>query len=315
MSLKKFFIFCALITECLSQASGQHFEKAADYHNFITEEQNKLLRKIMDYNLFITYHSNLTEINQKRMDILDQVNFSIERLKALESFKGDSKLKESSIEVYLLYKQCYDIEFNEVNNLRNLRENSFEDMERYNKALELAEEKLKTAGDKFYKAQTEFSKKHAITIKTSDVQNQLEDQWKLNKHIRLVYLEFFRVFKSDDLFMSAMNNQDVEGMEKRRIEIIKNAEISLSSLKNIASFKKDTSFLSLTSSLIEYHKNLAENDYVKLVKIIAKGDTMTNQDIDEFNEIATRVNTKSQALLSQFNSEKKAIMKRHVSLE
>jgi hypothetical protein len=292
---------------------GQKYESPGEYNNFILSEQNKLLKKILEYNNTIA-NANFEESNLKRTEIIYQINFSLERLNAMETFKGDAKLKESSIEVFRQYKETYDIEFNEVNKLRKDRETSFEAMKNYTYALDKAEEKLKDAGEKFYKAQTEFAKKYKITIVTNSLQVMLEDQWKLNRHIRNVHLEFFRVYKADELFMNAMNNQDVESMEKRRVEIIKSAEASLANLKNIPTYRNDTVFASIALKLVLFHKRIAEKEYSELVKVLMKKEAMTNEDINHFNTIASQVNSQAQRMLTEFNTEKREIMRRHAVL-
>lgn len=308
-----FLLFCQILFISIHlQGQNTSLEKPAEYNNFIVEEQNKLILKIIEYNISSLHNDNYEENNQKRLDIIRQLNASIERLKALAPFNGDSRLRDEALSVFKIYKEAYDIEFNEVNLLRKDRTGSFEAMEKYFKAQNNVEEKLKSAGVQFMNAQKAFAKKFNTTLKENDTKNQLEDIVKVNQYSRNIFLEYFRVSAIDEVFLSALNNQQSYLMDEKRKEIIQATEISLQKIYSVIPFKSDSIYKDKAIELLQYHKNLAEKEYKELVLIIQKKDNLTQKDIDQYNLIVTEINNTSQKMVEELNKENKEMLKRNL---
>lgn len=308
-----FFILAVIFGFISTPSYGQNlsFEKASEYNNFIVDEQNKLIVKIIDYNISNIHNNDLEENNQKRLEVVRQIESSMEKINSLSPFKSDNKLKEAAIAVFSLYKETCDIEFNEINLLRKDRESSFASMENYLKAQSKAEEKLRTAGEQFIKAQHDFAGKHKITIKDISRQNYFEDVSQVNHYSRQVTLEYFRVSKADAYFLDALNNQQASVMEEKRKGILLSGELSMKQMKSIQPYHQDSAYKVKAIDLINYHKNLAENEYLELIQILQKK-ARTQQDISRYNQIVVKVNETSQKLLSEFNRENKEMLKRNI---
>ena len=305
--LPLYFLF--FITSAYSQ--DQLIEKASDYNNFIVDEQNQLILRIIDYNISNIYNNNAEENNQKRLEIIRQIDASIEKLNSLPPFKGDAKLRDEAFVVFTLYKEACDVEFNEINTLRKERENSFESMRNYLHAQNKAEVKLKEAGEKFIKAQQEFARKHKITIKDGNSQNYFKDVAPVNQYSREVTLEYFRVSKIDAGFLEALNQQQSMVMEEKRKEILSTAEISLKNLSAIFPYRNDTAYKAKAIVLVNYHIELADKEYLELVRILQKK-SRTQDDVNRYNQLAIRINDTSQKLVTELNKENKEMLKRHI---
>lgn len=286
-------------------------EKASDYNNFIVDQQNQLILRIIDYNISNIHNNNAEENNQKRLEIIRQIEASIEKLNSLPPFKGDSKLRDEALLVFTLYKTTCDVEFNEINSLRKERETSYESMRSYLNTQDKVEEKLKEAGEKFIKAQHDFARKHKITIKDENSQNYFKDVAQVNQYSRHVTLEYFRVSKIDADFLEALNTQQSTVMEAKRKEILTTAETSLKNLEEISPYHQDSAYKANAIALVNYHIGLANKEYLELVQIIQKKGR-TQEDVNRYNELVVQINNTSQKLVAELNKENKEMLKRHI---
>ncbi|MBX9850482.1 MAG: hypothetical protein K2X86_01855 [Cytophagaceae bacterium] len=294
-------------------SQGDHLtSNPTEYNNFIVHEQDQLVNKIIEYNIATAHSDNYEENNLKCVEISRQLEISIEKIKALPPFKNDYKLQEEALTVFRLYKEAYDIEFNEVNLLRKDRKKSFEAMEKYFKALDKAGYKLKNGSEKFIKAQQEFAKKYKLSVKQSSP-NLLADIIKVNEYSRGVFLEYYRILKKDEEFLNALNTQDAEAMEQKRKNIMEGAELSLSNLDKIIPYNNDSAYKVKAVELVNYHKSLAQNEYTELIAILKK-QGRAKADVDRYNEIVNTVNGKSEILVSNFNKENREMLKRHIPM-
>jgi hypothetical protein len=314
--MKKFYLLPALVFFFSLQSFAQkdNFESASEYNNFIVGEQSRLIKKIVEYNIQTVHSDDYNQNNIKRLEIINQIDVSIEKLKALSSWNGDSKMKDEALGVFRLYKEAYDIEFNEVNLLRKDRESSYEAMEKYFKAQDKAEEKLKYAGEKFMKAQQDFAKKNKMTLKAGDSDNHMNNIAQVNQYSRNIFIEFFRISKIDGAFLDALNNQKTSLMEEKRKLLLEATNTALANIKKIIPYNSDNEYKEKAIELAHYHKSIAEKEYLDLVRIIGKKSGMTQEDVNRYNEIVNYLNEKTQKLIEEFNKANRDMMKRNIPM-
>jgi hypothetical protein len=302
-------IFLFISINAFSQTGS--INTPSDYNNYIIEEQNKLIKMIIDFNISNLYNNNSTEQNSQKQEILNQIQASINKINAVGAYQGDDKLKNEAAEVFKLYQTVFDIEFNEINVLRNQRENSFESMEKYLHGVDLAEQKLKNGSSRFIKAQKEFAQKYKLSIQQSPG-NELDEFTTIARYSRTLFLEYFRVASRDNSFLDALNNQETETMETKRKEIITSANIALANLEKIEPYPHDTTYKIKTVQVIQFHKRFAENEYRELINIVNNPNRLQS-DINRFNEIVQLINDQAQHQVQNFNQANKEFLRKNIS--
>ena len=131
-----------LLIICLMVAMvgfSQSFEHPVDYNNFIVEEMNEIVNKNLEYISQSVHSDNLDEVEVKRKNLIGQIQSAYTNISQTKPYEKGEKLQSECVEVLNMYKQIFEVEYQEVNVLKQSSEASFESMEAYFTAQDKAE--------------------------------------------------------------------------------------------------------------------------------------------------------------------------------
>ena len=112
--------------------------------------------------------------------------------------------------------------------------------------------------------------------------------------------------------MDALNNQDAKQMEKIRLTLIQEAGEELKKLQQMPDFNGDKGYKDATIELVGFLKSLAEDGYAKLVNILRKKDTMTQEDVDTYNSVINMYNEQYNKYVDAYNQAANRLFKNNV---
>lgn len=294
--------------------SAQTLSDPIEFHNFLAEEQNKITLLHMDYVSYSVHSDDYLATEKLRLEVIQQLESSRKKIEGITASKGDEKLKTVSLEVLNLYYETFTIELNEANLLKKDSRSSFEAMEKYFKAQDKAEAKLDHATTKFEIAQENFARKHKLKMAETDARasRKLRRIGEVNDYTRMLFLMYFKVSKSNASFRDALKDQKAHLMEKYRRELLGNASEVIAQLKSQKDFYGDKKTLESTKTLIRFYQQLAGKDYAELTRIVKNQDKLTQEDVDNYNEMLERIPKDEQKLLDKFSANRQGLLKKHI---
>ena len=265
----------------------------------------------MEYVQHAVHSEDLVTIETKRLELIELIGVTMARVEKVPPFGKDSKMKDEMLEVLQMYKNSFEIEFNDALTLKKDSKESYEAMEKYIDAMDDAEKKLDKASERFVKASEEFAEKNEIQLLKNEGNEVVKDLNKLNNYHRNLFLKYFKVSKKNSEFMDALEKQQAGLMEKKRKELIEDCNSTLKVLSIMPDFKGDTEYLDATKEIVSFYKELGEGGYAKMVEIVRKND-FTKEDADTYNGVIDTYNTKIPELNAKFNMAGNNLLRKHI---
>jgi hypothetical protein len=294
-----------------SSLFAQKIESPVEYNNYIVEQQGKLMHKVVEYIVQTVHNDNFEEVENRRLQVLGQIEVAITKLESLEKFNKEDNMRDEALAVFKLYKKSYSEDFSEINLLKQDREGSFEDMERYFQAQDKAEKAIYEASDRLHEAQRAFAETHKMTIEEAEKDETMSIIANVNKYGRDVFLEYFKVSKLNGACLDALNEQNADKLEENRLLLLKGTEEAYSNLKNIVAYKNDEDYKNKAMAYVAYNKLFATKDLATLVTVLGNNER-TNEDVETYNKIIAQYNQDATDLLEQFNSANMKLMRTHI---
>jgi hypothetical protein len=275
--------------------SAQEFSSAVEYNDFIVAEQHKVAEKNLRYITESVHNGDVNFVEQKRQEVLAQIQDSYNKVNAITPFNGDTKLKGEALDILKQYQQAFSLDFSDALKLKKDSESSYDAMEKYFKAEDKAYKKLDEATDQFQKAQKGFAERNKLKIHSSEETDALEKQMKtvgeVNAYSRQMFLVIFRISKLESAFMDAVKAEKGKAADNARQDLTDGCDAAFEQMKTIGSFKGDRSYWEKTHELVRLAKTMSVKQLPAIVKAISNKDKLTQQDIDDYNAAIEVYNT------------------------
>jgi hypothetical protein len=291
--------------------TAQEFSTPVQYFDYLNNEHNQLAAKNLEYVQYSVHSEDVQEVESKRMEVIDQLGKAILKVGTLPPYKEDDTMRKELLTVLKMYLESFEIEFTEINMLKSESSESYESMQKYLEAQDVAEKKLAKAADQFQAAQREFAQKNNIKLIQAEENSEINQINKVNAYYRVVFMKYFRISKLNAAFTDAMNEKDVDNMQKARLQLLEATREELKKLRLFPDFNGDTEFRQAGINYVEFHKDLAEGDYNKMITIMKK-ENVSQEDVDTYNEIINRINTKTNDLNNAYNNALNNLLRNNV---
>ena len=305
---------CAIATF----AFAQQFSSPGEYSDYIVKESSLFSEKMLDYTLISTHSDKGSESANALRNATRQLLSGLSKIERLEPYKGDGRFRNEALSVFKQHKANMEADFDLLITLKEGSKNSYEAMEKYFKANERAQKKLRQTYDKFELAQREFAKKYNMTInKSEDADDFTEMVRAVNEvqdYTQKVYLACFRVDKAESAFMAQLNDKKGNStlLERRRAELLAAAKLASAQIDTIPKKYADDKYRDAVKKKIDFYNVKADKDFSEIVRIQAAGNKKTNADVEFFNKIMAELNTFSQTNTKELNDTNQEVSRNHV---
>jgi hypothetical protein len=271
---------------------------------------------------------------------LKQAEFNVRKLRP---FKENSQLRDTVASYLHLSRIVLTEDFGKIINLEDVAEQSYDAMEAYLLAKELAYDKLDQSFDRVKEQQTAFAQKYEIKLieNESELSRKLEKAGKVNSYYNQVYLVFFKSTKDEAYLMEALSKGDVNAMEQTKNALATSSAEGLKKLVQIGVYNYDATLKIACSQMLTFLQQeandkmpgqidfyLKKENFEKLKKALdsKRQSDRTQADIDqynkslkEYNDAVTRYNTvnnelnkKRSTAIDQWNKAVDVFMAKHV---
>lgn len=307
-------LLISVLTCCTAGLSAQNtFSSPGEYGIALFNEHAAVANKNMEYLQYSVHSDDVAVVEQKRLALIEQIQQSLKTVKAVPPYEGDAKLRDEIAGVFEAYLASFRVEFSRVNTLKQSSRGSYEAMEQYLNATTAAEKQLDAAGTRAAKAQEAFAKNYNIQL--------LEDEEKaggaslltrMNDYYRNIFLRVFKTSKKDAEFSDALAEQHAGKMDRYRKELDVICDDNLIFLSRLPDFNGDTEYRDAAVALMKFYKDLASKGYKTMTDVVRKGDKMTNEDVDAYNEVIARSNEQLPNLSDAVNVAADRLFKKNV---
>jgi hypothetical protein len=346
--MKKFVVktgVCILLvlSVIISRMNAQTFTSAVSYMKYIGQEEQKIEVDLWDYTSSAAHGHSARIFDNKRTELLRTIQVAQEKIGNMPPYEGDVAYRDSMVSFLNLYYIVLNEDYEKIMDMEQISEQSYDAMEAYLTASEIADKKLEDAAIKLTNQTQLFADKHGITL--------IEDHDKLSKKLEKasealnyynkIYLVFFKAYKQEIYLLDALGKNDINAIEQNRSSLLSFADEGLAKLTEIKHFKGDNSINLACNKMLLFYKDevtvqlpimidfmIKKEEYDKIVSIFNAKDKnhLTQQEVDEYNlaidnynksvnkyNITNQtLNNKRNSCLNSWNSSVTSFMERNV---
>jgi hypothetical protein len=286
--------------------------KALVYMEKINKELNAIMEDTWDYTSEVAHGKSARKAEVKRKILVRTSKMAMDKVSKMAAFDGNSQYRDSVVSYLQINYHVLNADFEKILNMEEIAEQSYDLMEAYLLAQELANEKLDLAGEWMEEQEELFAKANNINLVESKnkIAKKLEKAGKVVKHYNEVYLIFFKSYKQEAYLMDAMSRKDVNAMEQNKNALLTVSAEGLGKIKNLVPYKSDKSLIwsvkdaldfynqeaaSKMDKLIEYYLQQEKFDKIKAAFDAKVQSTRTREDVNQFNTAVAEMNKQSAA--------------------
>ncbi|MDB5257392.1 MAG: hypothetical protein JWM14_2087 [Chitinophagaceae bacterium] len=306
---------------------AQNPSAAVEYMNKMSTEFKAIQEATWDYTKAAANNQNARKINKKRLELIQQIDASTKNVNRLPAYEKKTYFKDSVLSFLRIQKIVIEEDYGKIMDLEDIAESSYDAMEAYMKAKEIASGKMKSSSEQISQTYEGFAKENNVTIKEGEkdkITKQLLVADEVYDHYNEVYLVFFKPYKQEIYLLDAMNKGDLAALEQNKVSLSKISGESLTKLKTIKPFRgTDNSIRGAATELITFYKDEADTKFAKLIDFQTKKDAFdkgkkafeanknkTNDDVNAYNALINELNKAS----AEFNNTNAELNKKRTTL-
>jgi hypothetical protein len=306
-------IFCLAFFCLLFSIAGKSIaqqSKAVLYMEKIGAEMKSIQEDSWEYTRQAAHGRSARKVEVKRKELINTSKLAMGRVSGMPAFEGNTQFRDSVASFLNIHYLVLKEDFGKIVNMEEVAEQSYDAMEAYMLAKELASNKLEQAGDMVEKQYQLFADNNNIKLldEQSKLTKKLAKSSSVYKYYNEVYLIFFKSYKQEAYYMQALNAKDLNAMEQNKNALKSTSEEGLAKLKGMNSYDGDGTLLSAAKNVLEFYKTESTtkldllSDYIlnedKFQKILKTIDTKpqssrTNEDIRKYNETVKDLNNRA----------------------
>ncbi|MBI1289062.1 MAG: hypothetical protein GC178_15960 [Flavobacteriales bacterium] len=301
----------------VAQSSGS----AVEHMTQITTPFGSFKKELWQYLKSVTQGKSARKVEKTRKKLIEQLETVSKDLKKISAFEGDASLKDAASDYMQLTTTVLKEDYAKIVDMEAIAEQSYDAMEAYMMAKELANDKLDEASDKLNAAQNVFAGAHNITLLESEddeLTKKIKSASEALKYYNAVYLIFFKPYKQEAYVLDAQQREDMGSFQQTVNGLKVDAEEGLAKIDGLDIYKGDASLKVAVKHILDFYQTEAEKDFPKVADFHLKRDEFdklraaiegmreserTKADIDKYNKAAEEFN----AAIKSYNEDNQAL--------
>lgn len=301
---------------------AQNTSPAVAYLNELITPIDGIKTETWQYLKAITRGKGARKVESKRQKLLTEIKKVEGILASKKGFNSDETLKNELIAYLKLSYIVLKEDFDEILDMEDIAEQSYDMMEAYLLAKEKANDKLDEAGQKMMDAQNAFAEANNITFLEGEedkTAEKIEKAGNALKYYNEIYLIFFKCYKQEIYVLDAIQRSDVNSIEQNNESLLMFAEEGLKKLAKIEGFNRDKNLIYALKEILNFYKTEAEIDFKAASNFLIERDNFerinkeleaiskkkrTQEDVDKYNNAANKYNeavNKNNAIIESSN--------------
>lgn len=288
-------------------------QEALSYLENASKSQEDISQRYMSYVSAVSHGKSARKVEKRRISLLETVQEARNNANVLPPFKGDRALKDALSSYLGIMFNILNEDYGKIVNLEDIAEQSYDNMEAYFTAQDLANQKQDAAYKKYDEIYRSFAKKSNINIidTESELSLKLKQANLVNNYYHKLYLLFFKSYKQEFYLNDAVNKNNVSAIEQNKNTLIKYAKETISQLDTMKAFQNDRTLVMSCRDLMQFYVEeggkmpiytdflLKNENFGKMSKAFnAKSERQRTQaDVDTYNKQVNEIN----ALTNTYN--------------
>ena len=314
-------VFSAVLIMIASaiSAGAQQVNSALAYMSKFTESQKQINYEMLGYVSAVAHNKSAKKVAKQRSELMTAISAAKSKAAHMTDFEGDSNLRVATYNYFNIAYIVAKEDYGKIMDLEEIAEQSYDNMEAYLKAQEVANDKEHDAFEKADRELRAFAAKHHITLTEDDSKDSKQSEIinQVNKYYNKVYLTFFKCNSNETYMIKALEKKDVNGIEQNKNALQKNSQENLPKLDEIGAFQGDASLINVCKELLKFYKTEATDKMTILTDYLVKNDNFqkmkkemdkksssgrTQEDVDKFNAAVKEIN-ESVSVYNKTNNE------------
>ncbi len=327
-------------------AFAQVFKTPTDYLNFVGKEQKTITRSMWNYTKAIAHSKSDRTVDAKRRVLVKSVERAIAKISRAQGYDGDD-YKNKVLEHLTFNLNLLKQDYAKIIDLKEVSEQSYDFMEAYMLAQELADKKMEESQLEYETNFYAFANKHNVKIieeAESDLSKKIAISNAVFKHYKEMYLKYFKVYINEVYLMEAIEKGDVGAIEQSASALSASAKEGLELLKGVELYKGDKSIVSATQAAFEFFIDEADNKMPVIINFLVMNEDFEaikeaientpqkkrtkvqiddyneqvkkiNKGVKDYNKINGELNTKRQTTLNKLNGANDRFLSKHIPNE
>ncbi len=305
---KTLLLFClSFLLGTIQSIHAQAPADAGSYMSFIGQQYREINKDFLSYTSAVAHGKSARKVENRRQTLMKTVTDARRKVASMGAFQGDKSLRDSTAKYLLISYHVLNDDYGKIMNLEEVAEQSYDAMEAFLLAQDLAGQKVDEAGQRLRDMEREFAAKHNIMLveNKDEMSEKLEKTSKINNYHRVLYLIFFKSYKQEIYMLDAIQKKDINATEQNKNTLIQYATEGLTKLDTIRAFDGDRTLITATRQLLEFYKQectqkmpvvtgffLKEENFNKIKKAFeAKREKeRTQADVNQYNKALDEMN-------------------------
>ncbi|HTF81410.1 MAG TPA: hypothetical protein VL947_06790 [Cytophagales bacterium] len=282
-------------------AYAQNFSNALEYMEYISSYQRDITEDFLSYTSAVAHGKTARKIEKRRLELVNSVKDGKRKIAAMPAYQGDKALRDSATQYLGITYDILNDDYAKIVNMEEVAEQSYDAMEAYLLAQDLAGEKQDRAAASYSNSVEAFAKKNNITLldEKSKFKQKVEKASKVNKYHREIYLIFFKSYKQELYLLDALDKKDFSAIEQNNNTLKQYAEEGIVTLAKKQAFEgKDNTLTQACRELLNFYKQevtktklitdfmLKNESFTKLKSVFEakSASERTKEDVDNYNK-------------------------------
>lgn len=308
--MKKLFTICLLLVA--SHSFGQSQTNAGEYMDYFSESYSVMQKDMWDYTKSVSHGRSARKVEKRRMELIQSSNAALSKAKRAKGFKSDEDYRDAVITYFEIINAVLKEDYAKIVDMEEVAEQSYDAMEAYMLARELASDKQKDASESLSAAQKKFAEANNIQLVESNdsMDKKLAIADKVYDHYNEVFLIFFKSSKQEMYLLEAINTNDVNSIEQNREALKATLEEGFGKLQDVTLYEGDRAMVDATRNLFKFYEREAEKDMQMAVDYFLKTENFqkikaafeekkpknrTQEDVDQYNTAVEEMNAAVEA--------------------
>ncbi|MFT6199924.1 MAG: hypothetical protein ACJAQ2_001703 [Vicingaceae bacterium] len=282
-------------------ATAQESDNAADYMSEVTRKAFELDDETWSYLKAVTRGKRASKVEDKRSVLVKAIKTAELSTARSKDYKGSSQFRDAIVNYLSLRYTVLKEDYDEILDMEEIAEQSYDGMEAYLLAKEKAGVKLDSAFQIMSKAQKNFAKQYDITLTDSrdKMTVQIRSAAETLNYYNDVYLIFFKSYKQEAYVLDAIERSDVGAIEQNNNTLKSFSEKGLTELKSMKSYKGDATLVAEAKKMIAFYQLESENEFSSISDFFLKKDKFEKMN-KKMEDLSKKERT--QDIISKFNT-------------
>lgn len=266
-----------LITSCIFfltiTAYSQSFKNASEYLDFVGQEQEAVTKNMWKYTKAVAHSKNDRAIDAKRTVLVKSVEKAIDKIEKADGYDGET-YKNQVLEYMRLSESLLKHDYANIIDLKEVAEQSYDLMEAYIMAQELADKKMAEAYKEYDTNFRLFATKNKINIieGESELGKKMKISNEVFKHYNEMHLIHFKVSINEIYLFDAIEKNDVNAIQQSANALSQSAKDGLEILQSVELYKNDKSLVEDTRKAFQFYIDEADNQIPKITEFLIMND-------------------------------------------